>query len=94
MAAASTSTFSMLDLSSSSTPRERTSPFCVWYCGYSVSPVSMFFCFTWNTEAVNKVPSTGWYFSPTSYCSPSLGSNALPPRSGAAVPTVGKNDWE
>ncbi|MNE69908.1 hypothetical protein D3C80_1656640 [compost metagenome] len=56
-----------------------------------MSWVSTFFCFTWNTDAVSKVPSTGWYFTPTSYCSPSVGSNDLPAES---VPSVGKNDCE
>ncbi|MNI89994.1 hypothetical protein D3C73_1474670 [compost metagenome] len=46
------------------------------------------------TEAVISVFSNGWYFTPTSYCWPSVGSKDLPPRWGAAVPRVGRNDSE
>ncbi|MNF18965.1 hypothetical protein D3C80_2233850 [compost metagenome] len=53
--------------------------------------MTRFFCLIWNTEAVIIVLSNGWYFTPTSYCSPSVGLKALPL---ASVPVVGRKDSE
>ncbi|MCY1444461.1 hypothetical protein D9M71_609340 [compost metagenome] len=78
-------------LASSSTPRERASPWATWKVRSSGSRVSTLVLVISKPARVSRMLSVGWYFTPTSHCSPSLGSKLEPLRS---IPGLGRKDSE